>query len=114
MCFEKISIRLSPGVIVPPQETFSFFTGDVIMNRSQAKKVGYLLGKKVAEYKAKRSKDLAKTKKRADETKRKLDKELTEAKALAAEFKKAFNTGLKVKPKVAVKKKPKKTSRKKK
>ncbi len=78
------------------------------MNVNQTKKLGCMLGKKLAEYRAKRSKELVKVKARTASTKKKLEADLKEARALAVAFQQGVNAGLKQKPKVAKKKKVKK------
>jgi len=74
------------------------------MDEKQARQLGYLFGKKVAEYSAKKSKDLAKTKSRMKATAKNLEKDARQAKIVLMAFQESFRAGLNEKPSVPKKK----------
>lgn len=74
------------------------------MDEKQARQLGYLLGKKAAEYSAKKSKDLAKTKSKVKATAKNLEKEAKEARVIFMAFQESFRAGFKEKPSASKKK----------
>jgi len=68
------------------------------MDEKQARQLGFLLGKKAAEYSARKSKELAKTKSRVKVTAKTLEKNAREAKIVLMAFHESFRAGLKEKP----------------
>jgi len=65
-----------------------------MVEKKQVKKLGFSLGKKVAEYNVRGTKSLSGAKKSADAASRKLMQDLVDAKENFSEFQSAFASGL--------------------